>query len=460
MYTPEGELKKLALDIDLSEVDEFATLDVATSDWSCDQKASSLHCEAEAGEYGIPGFNYYLNAKSDAKPGTKAKLGIKAVGDGRTATGTVSVTVAEGVDLQSVPEESFEAEAGTTVGLIGTEVHNAGPQTARGVVLRLQQDYLSPYAGNFSNCRFIEDVQSTICTIDTELEPGKTYRLSEKLPVKVDENARAGSSLNSYVDWWTKEDWALVEADPSFPLPPGTPGTGKKLSLVEVPVARQGTPQTDIDRWNSFTEVKITVLGGSTADLAAAGGIATGQVGDEVKVSVGFENLGPATVETWRLRGPILEVNIPKGTTAVGVSEECAPMIEDQPWDPWENAGKPGARRYGCLTQGDIAKGDKGSYEFTLKVDELDHETSGLVETRLAGDPNVANNQASITVKRGNATTPGTPGGGEGGGDDDGPTLPITGDSTGLIAGIGGLLLVAGVGGYVVAKRRRTRFVA
>ena len=47
-----------------------------------------------------------------------------------------------------------------------------------------------------------------------------------------------------------------------------------------------------------------------------------------------------------------------------------------------------------------------------------------------------------------------------GGGDGDGGSLPITGQSTGLIAGLGALLLAAGVGGYLVAKRRRTRFVA
>ncbi|MEU7802806.1 LPXTG cell wall anchor domain-containing protein [Micromonospora arborensis] len=35
-----------------------------------------------------------------------------------------------------------------------------------------------------------------------------------------------------------------------------------------------------------------------------------------------------------------------------------------------------------------------------------------------------------------------------------------SGQSTGLIAGLGALLLAAGVGGYLVAKRRRTRFVA
>lgn len=36
----------------------------------------------------------------------------------------------------------------------------------------------------------------------------------------------------------------------------------------------------------------------------------------------------------------------------------------------------------------------------------------------------------------------------------------MTGSPASLIAGVGGLLLVAGVAGYLVAKRRRTRFVA
>ncbi|WP_435870990.1 LPXTG cell wall anchor domain-containing protein [Micromonospora musae] len=66
-----------------------------------------------------------------------------------------------------------------------------------------------------------------------------------------------------------------------------------------------------------------------------------------------------------------------------------------------------------------------------------------------ADDLKPANDTAKILL---NAT------GGQGGGD--GGSLPITGESTALIGGIGALLLAAGVGGYVVARRRKTRFVA
>jgi LPXTG-motif cell wall-anchored protein len=465
-YSPEVDLKKVTLDLDLSQVDDFATLDVATLGWDCDQTGANLHCVAEAGEYGIPSFDYYLNAKSDAKPGQKAELAVKAVGDGMTASRTVSVTVAEGVDLQSEPEDSFEAEPGATAGLVGTVVRNSGPETAHGAVLRLQSDYFSPYAGNFSNCENVEGL-AAICTFDTDLVPGRSYRLSTPLPVKVDKEARTGSELYNYVDWWTKDDWALVANE--YPVPPGAPGTGGKLSLVEESSARQSlVPQTDVEKWNSFTEVSITVLGDNTADLAATGATATGRVGDKVKVSPGFRNLGPATVETWREQGPTLVVEVPNGTTAVEVSEECAPYAKDgdQPWNPFEHAGEPGAALYGCISFNDLKKGDTHSYDFVLKIDELSGETSGKVNTQIGGDPQVANNEAALVVKLGDPapTTPATPTPGTsdepGTGGGDGGSLPITGTATGLIAGIGALLVAAGIGGYVVARRRKTRFVA
>lgn len=48
----------------------------------------------------------------------------------------------------------------------------------------------------------------------------------------------------------------------------------------------------------------------------------------------------------------------------------------------------------------------------------------------------------------------GAPGGGEGGG------LPVTGDDTATVAGIGGALLLIGGAGYLIGRRRRSRFVA
>ncbi|MFE9918120.1 LPXTG cell wall anchor domain-containing protein [Micromonospora sp. NPDC005553] len=76
-------------------------------------------------------------------------------------------------------------------------------------------------------------------------------------------------------------------------------------------------------------------------------------------------------------------------------------------------------------------------------------------------DPNPANDSAKITIIASADGGSESPGGddGQGGGGTDG-SLPITGAKAGLIAGIGGVLLAAGAAGFVVARRRRTRFVA
>ncbi|MEU5939122.1 LPXTG cell wall anchor domain-containing protein [Micromonospora sp. NPDC047548] len=454
----ENELKSATLDLDLSAVNDVATFELASSAWKCVPSGETLHCEAAAEEWGVPSLDYYLTGKADAKPGQKAKLGIKATGGGKTASSSVTVTIAEGVDLQSDPEASLDADPGATVGLPADVVRNSGDNTAHGAVLRLQSDYRSPYAGNFSNCEYLDGL-ATICTFDTDLKPGKSYRLSEKLPVTLDKGARTGSQLENYVDWWTKDDWAMVIDDPGFPLPPGTPGTGGKLSLVEEPAARHAAvPQTDVDQWNNFTLVDINVGGDNPADLAAVGSTATGKVGDKVTVTAGWTNLGPATVDAWRLTEPIVTVEIPPGTEAVEVSEECAPYDKDseEPWNPWDHAGEPGADLYGCIAAGDPEPGVGGKYPFTLRIDKLTGPTSGKVTTHLDGDPKADNNEAAVVVKPGSGN-PGSGDGGHGGGDG---SLPITGENTALIAGIGGLLLAAGVGGYVVARRRRTRFVA
>ncbi|WP_168222358.1 LPXTG cell wall anchor domain-containing protein [Micromonospora sp. HM134] len=242
----------------------------------------------------------------------------------------------------------------------------------------------------------------------------------------LDRQARSGSRIDSYVDWWTRDDWKLIIDNPAYPLPPGRPGTGGKLELVEVRTARQASvPQTDVDRWNSFTVVGLNVGGDNPADVAANGASASGKVGDRVEVRVGWTNLGPATVQTWRLSGPFVTVEIPKGTEAVEVSGECAPYDrnDEKSWNPWEHGGEPGADLYGCLA---------------------------------AGDP-AANDRATLVVKSGVAG-PGGVGGGDG--EDDGGTLPITGQSVTLVAGAGALLVAAGVAGFVVTRRRRTRFTA
>ena len=66
----------------------------------------------------------------------------------------------------------------------------------------------------------------------------------------------------------------------------------------------------------------------------------------------------------------------------------------------------------------------------------------------------------SPTSSAGAGNPGGGAGGGEGGENGEGGGLPVTGTATGAVAGIGGALLLLGGAGYLLGRRRRSRFVA
>jgi hypothetical protein len=305
-------------------------------------------------------------------------------------------------------------------------------------------DYLFEYAGDFSNCE-PTDFAGALCTFDEELEPGKTYRLSAPLPFQLHQDARSGATLLATSVWWTKDDWELVNR--GYPQD-GTPGTGSKLRLVEVSGAKAKAPQTDPDTSNNYTDISVKVTGNQPADLLVKGATASGKKNDVVQVRPSITNLGPALLE-WQ-SGPLFRVTIPQGTTAVEVSGDCQPYTSDDEWDPWNGKwGEPGAKEYACQAY-ELPRDAEHGYEFGLRIDKVVPNASGAVQARLVADPNSANDKAAIVINP-------TGAGGSGGGEGDGGGLPVTGSSTGLI---GGLLLAVGIGGYVLAKRRRTRFSA
>ncbi len=87
--------------------------------------------------------------------------------------------------------------------------------------------------------------------------------------------------------------------------------------------------------------------------------------------------------------------------------------------------------------------------------------SSGTPSAAPSGTPSVTASAApsatpSATTTASPSATPAAPEGedGEGGG------LPVTGSDTGTVAGVGGALLLLGGAGYLIGRRRRSRFVA
>ncbi|MEV4196752.1 LPXTG cell wall anchor domain-containing protein [Micromonospora globbae] len=463
---------RTTIDIDLSGVADFAVVEPAWG-WACDVSPTKLHCEADLQDGDTPGFDYMVTGRDGAKPGQQGALSISVASGGKTATGKAGVTIAEGVDLVSDPTVEASGEPGARVGVPGV-VRNAGETLVDGTVLVVQADWLAAYAGDFSNCLSEEFGVYAFCTFDTKLERGRTYELSEDLPIKLSPDARTGATLPVFLDWWTRDDWNQAFED--WLVGDLKPGRGGELRLVakeRSSVAR--SPQTDLDKLNNMTFAMIGVTGDNPADLKAVGATASGKKGDVVDVQPGFTNLGPAILEYQGQASQDISIDdlpvrisIPEGTTAVEAPWDCVPYVPGEEWDPWNaNWGEPGAKEYACQVT-ETPKDTESVYYFGLRIDEVVPNAKGSVTTKLPGDPKADNDTAAIVINPVGGGTPGTPGdgdqggdGGQGGGDDgDGPTLPITGSSTGLIAGVGALLLVAGVGGYVLARRRKTRFVA
>lgn len=432
---------RTTLDIDFSGVSAFAVLEQPGEGWgwACETSGQVVHCETEVAEYDVPWLGIQVMGHSDATPGQTGQLKFAMTSGGSTVRTTSTVTIAERVDLQTEPEAIVRGAPGSRVGAPAT-VRNGGETTSHGAVLLVNGDYLFKYAGNFSNCQ-ATDFAGALCTFDEDLEPGKSYRLSEAVPFQLHEDARTGATLLATSVWWTQDDWELVNRD--FPED-GEPGTGATLRLVEVSGASARAPQTDPEQMNNFTDISVKVTGDQPADLSVEGATASGKKGDVVRVRPSFTNLGPALLEYQG--GPVFRVTIPEGTTAVEVSGDCQPYTPDEEWDQG-NWGEPGAKEYACQAT-ETPKGLKNWYDFGLRIDRVVPDASGAVSVRLAGDPNNANDTGKIVVNPTNGD------GGTGGG-----SLPTTGASTGLIAGLGGLLLAAGVGGYLLAKRRRTRFI-
>ncbi|GAA2185316.1 LPXTG cell wall anchor domain-containing protein [Micromonospora lupini] len=448
-----------SVDVDLTAVADFATVEPMWG-WICDVSSTKLHCESDIEAGQLPWFDYSVTAKDDAKLGRQGSLAISITSGGKTAKATAGVTIAEGVDLAGDPTAEASGAPGTNATLPGV-VRNTGETAIDGAVLVVQAQELAAYGGDYSNCKSDEWGMNAFCAFDTKIEPGKSYKLSDGMPIKVATKARTGATFPVALLWWTTDDWNLAFND-SF-MGEVKPGKGGKLRLVEQSMQAARVPQTDTDVSNDITMGAIRVTGNNPADLATKGATASGKKGDVVTVAPSFTNLGPAVLEyigqgtpDLRLEDLPARVTIPAGTTAVQVPFDCVPFKPVKEWDPWNAAwGEPGAKEYACLAL-DSWQGDVTTYEFGLRIDKVVANAAGAITTTLAGDPNKANNTATIVINPTSAA--GGNGGGEGGGD--GGALPITGQSTGLIAGIGALLLAAGVGGYLVAKRRRTRFVA
>ncbi|MDM4721571.1 LPXTG cell wall anchor domain-containing protein [Micromonospora sp. WMMA1363] len=451
----------LTVTVDRGTVNDFADVSLTHTRADCTETASSITCDLKGGEVIDFLLDLTVEAKDSAGAGDTGELTftVDAKGEESVRT-TATVEIGEGIDLTAQESFAFSGAPGTSK-KAPLGVSNVGKTTARDAVLFLAMTPGLAPAERHSNCSYLFALgtQFAQCTVG-EIAPGAVLQLDDSSALKIVDDAWAPGEQYGTAVWFGSGDWSEFLTEFPIPTEEWQKGSGDALELVSavMTTAARGLKQVDTDPSNNITEILATVKGDQHADAAATGAEVAGSVGETVTAKVGFVNNGPAMINTY-LPGELTttaEVTIPAGATAVAAPESCAPVNGDD----IGGFGEPGGRVYFCEWFDVLRKGEAALLEFGLRIDKLSgaagsvellHFDFGDDDSRVA-DLNPNNDVAPFALK-GAA-------GGQGGGDGDGPTLPITGANAGLIAGIGGVLLAAGAAGFVVARRRKTRFVA
>ncbi|GAA4566245.1 hypothetical protein GCM10023176_16010 [Micromonospora coerulea] len=424
------------------------------------------HFEVGIDDWGMAGLLVVNIAPTDgAKDGDSGDLKVTVSADGvKSASHTAKVKIGEGVDLAGGPEVTRSAAPGGTFSA-PLVLNNAGETSAKGAVVIFDQDYGIRTSKHYSNCTYANDWLRTCRFTDTTVAAGETFAAS--VPYSLAKDTYAPGAQYGYHNWMTVDEFDDFTAYlDSRGISIGEPGTDEALVLTKQPAAQAQSFQADPNPENNWSGMQVKVTGKNGVDLSAIGDELTGKAGDVVTATVGVRNNGPASLDFGRVGSPVtkIDVTVPTGTTAVQVPDNCLPLKGDD--SDWEEPGKPGAKAYRCLPDLFIGVGEEQTVEIGLRIDKVVPNATGTVTINakcqcegFQDDTNPANDTAKLVV---NAAPGGGTGGdgGIGGGAGDGGTLPITGSSTALIAGLGALLLAAGAGGYVVARRRKTRFVA
>ncbi|WP_405091892.1 LPXTG cell wall anchor domain-containing protein [Micromonospora sp. NBC_01392] len=419
------------------------------------------HFEVGIDEWGIAGLlNINIAPAAGAKDGDSGDLKVTVSADGVTsASHTATVKIGEGVDLAGGPEVTRSAAPGGSF-TAPLAVRNAGETTAKGAVVVFDQDYGIRTSKHYSNCTYVEDWLRTCSFPDLTVAGGETFAAT--VPYTVAKDAYAPGADYAYHNWMTVAEFDdFTDYLDNHGVSVGKPGTEGPLVLTKQSAVQARSFQADPNPENNWSGMEVKVTGKNGVDLAAIGDSVTGKKGDVVKATVGVRNNGPATLDFGRSGSPVtkIDVTVPTGTTAVEVPDNCMPLNGND--GDWQEPGTPGAKAYRCYPDIFIQAGEEQTVELGLRIDKVVPNATGAVVINakcecegFQDDTNKANDAAKLVVNA-------APAGGDGGqGGGDGGTLPITGSSTGLIAGIGALLLAAGFGGYVVARRRKTRFVA
>jgi hypothetical protein len=395
---------------------------------------------------------------SESALGKSGKITTTFTGDGISAvTRTADVTVAEGVDLVAGKEMELSAKPGANF-TTKFQVTNNTDKVVHGAAVDFSTDYAFAAPKQFSNCFYLAD-RVNACTFDQDLQPGATYEIT--VPYQLRKDMAAPGQAFGEVEWLTAgdyDDFVKYLADRGL-KGFGDPGKGDALAMTQKSSIAALSKQTDTSPDDNWQNVTVKSIGKQGTDFVAVGATAKGAKGDTVTLPVGARNAGPATLDRSRSGEPAVAVivTIPTGTAVTTVPDGCSKATDGS------QQTNPKAVQYACYSNSLFPATTTVLWRFGVKLAKDVTNAQGLVEVnppcecdRFSADLNKKNDTAKIVIN------PVAGGGGDGGSGNGGQggSLPITGPQSGLLGGAAAVLIAAGVVGFVLARRRRTRFEA
>ncbi|MFG2172346.1 hypothetical protein ACGFMO_13295 [Streptomyces niveus] len=298
-----------------------------------------------------------------------------------TSTAVAAATVAAAIPLALAPAAYADASGEpaapdlTVSELSGNQLRpgeirkdsvtltNNGTVATDGVTFRLRLTRGLAFTAPVDGCTYStvgDKVRQAVCELDVGIAPGESYTVPVKFRVL-------------------------------------------KKALMEV--VEYGTSRTGEDPGEGYDQAnrRLALDTASSADLVATGDEATGKPGAKVIVTPSIRNDGPGWIQNNESDDhPALLVNIPKGTKAVEVPENCRPFGIDGPTGPSE----PGHPKYVCQEDDyTLEVGEIEAFAIVLKIDKGRRtDTSGVVKATSnydidpVYDTNKANNKATLSI--------------------------------------------------------------
>ncbi|MEV0460688.1 LPXTG cell wall anchor domain-containing protein [Catellatospora methionotrophica] len=408
---------------------------------------------------------YLRNVGKTAGAAGSFKVSFTAAGDADTSNNTVTVPVQvvdSGADLMSY---AFDVVAGYTndgkvIGVKPGEsaplawgIHNNGDQYVHGLEFTIT---LPPHVvyngGEFPGWCGVEPTMDVIkCSApDLVIPPGGAFTPASPTSVYLREG---------FIDGPAALPGGLITAK-AIKTSAVEPAGGRKADGFEVAgdvtdeqfeelvegllegVVPNADEAGDVDPADDDATYAVHAAAPVAVDQAISVTTGYGKVGDTVKIVVKVSNVGKVST------GPGFSIKAPSGTSFVA-PDRLPPVgwCEGKGQIP---AYYTGETEISCGFESELQAGRSLTRELLVHIDAEPIGGDGLarVSTSVGKDSNPKNDTAKVIIKIG---TP--PAGGNNGGNGGG--LPVTGDNTALIAGIGGGVVALGAVLFLVARRRK-----